>query len=314
VIAKSIAARYGVDLTHAPYIEPQRIRDATVDASIHTDNEYDNLEYANILEIHSRHYVPGEISVHGSTADIMRNYFLLPQFYRPDPAGDVRLDQVVAKKFTPAVPARFFNGELGADWNGHMRAQVDALDLPGLPAYARLDNIYLRVRMQFWQGRISSSTNRIHPSFTPWTNHQVLETILATRWQDKKRAMLSRNILKLTGLGLDAFPLDGPGTAGIGLAAEARGLAPTFAYYGGKAWQRYSPWKSAPPANPMQAWVSKEIARDASVLEPYLSGDVLGTIAREASGLPFQVMARLATVQAAVKSTRPARTMAASAF
>src|SRR5260370_28396130 len=51
------------------------------------------------------------------------------------------------------------------------------------------------MRMQFWQGRIGSSTNRFRSSFSPWTNRRVMETMLITKWKEKRHQMLSRLFL-----------------------------------------------------------------------------------------------------------------------
>ena len=77
-----------------------------------------------------------------------------------------------------------------------MRARIAEHDVPHLPAYVRLDIIYLRMRMQFWQGRIGSSTNRFRSSFSPWTNRRVLEAMLTTHWKERDHQMLSRLFLR----------------------------------------------------------------------------------------------------------------------
>ena len=77
-----------------------------------------------------------------------------------------------------------------------MRARIAMHDVSHLPAYVRLDIIYLRMRMQFWQGRIGSSTNRFRASFSPWTNRRVLEAMLTTNWKERDHQMLSRLFLR----------------------------------------------------------------------------------------------------------------------
>ncbi|MBW8886707.1 MAG: hypothetical protein JF616_03020 [Fibrobacteres bacterium] len=290
VLARRISERYGIDLKVARPLDTtdgEELRAILEQAVACCDGEYDALEYANILHIHTRYFSEGEASVHGSTADVARNYFLLPGFYRPTPEGALDLDALIAKKFSPFLdPARVFKSDLGRGWAAHMRDQIAAYDAPGLPAYARLDLVYLRVRMQYWQGRIASSTNRVHSSFTPWTRIDVLEAILSTRWQEKSGGMLSRTLLQRMHPGLDGFPMTGGNFPGIGAAAALRSLPSLAGFFAGKVAKRVSrsvhPPRPAQPLASLQSDVNAGIGRIENLLHP----DFIAALRRQGTDSP----------------------------
>ncbi len=68
-------------------------------------------------------------------------------------------------------------------------------DLSGATNTMQLDATYILMRMQCWQGRIASSTNRIWPALTAFLFRPVLETLLAVQARDRVGSGLVRRML-----------------------------------------------------------------------------------------------------------------------
>jgi hypothetical protein len=306
-IAAAIAARYG--LKHTRVDSGQRdaagIGPAAAEALAYTDGEYDLLEYTKTMDIHARDFAPGEISVHGSTADVMRNYFLHPSFYKGSPLGEVDFEGLIAKRFPAAIDTRrLLRGAHAFEWLPHMRERIGEYDLAGRPAFARLDNIYLRIRMQFWQGRISSATNRIHGSFTPWNSIDGLGAILAARWEDKRAHMLSRALLGRLHPGLASFPIAGGNVAGPGAWDAVRALPRTAMSLGRRV--RHKLVKPPPSRGAALdgAFLAKEVPARAGILSDLL--DPAAFSPGGSNGLDYsrndRVLARAYTLIAAMEA------------
>jgi hypothetical protein len=69
------------------------------------------------------------------------------------------------------------------------------LGMDKLPNTLQMDSAYILMRMQRWHGRIMSSTNRLWPCVSPFMFRRVLEVMLATRANDRRRSLLIRGIL-----------------------------------------------------------------------------------------------------------------------
>jgi hypothetical protein len=91
------------------------------------------------------------------------------------------------------------------------------------------------MRMQRWQGRIASSTNRIWPCLSPFMFRPVLETMLQARSSIRRRSLLVRLMLAKYQPRLAAYPLEHGNPA---LPATWKTLPkfwPLVPYYVGKA-------------------------------------------------------------------------------
>jgi len=71
-----------------------------------------------------------------------------------------------------------------------------------------MDQVYLTLRMQRWQGRIASSTNRIWPCLSPFMFRSILEIILAVPPRDRRRSLLIRRMLGRFSPLWASFPLE----------------------------------------------------------------------------------------------------------
>lgn len=298
-IAQRIADAYGIEhMRVAPLSGAFCAWARQIDAAFGcTDGEFDIVEYAHIHNVHRNHYLSDEWSVHGSTADLTRHYF----FYPIDHHGPLAIDRMIAKKFTPLVDTmRFFRPGVARDWTAHMREQFAVEDDPALPAQARVNLLYLRLRMQHWQGRIASSTNRIHSSFTPWTSIPVLDAILTLRWKEMKSRLLTRTLVNRIHPGLDAIPMAGGSRAGLGPAAVFRAIPGTVHYVGSKVLERAGFGRSA-AQRASRLWGLEQAVRDgADRLEDFLHPDLLDRMRRkEPLGLSDSVLGRVYTLMEA---------------
>jgi len=285
-VAAAIAARYG--FPHERIAPPAgRLEDwgEAIDAAFAcTDGEYDLLEYAHIWNVHRNHAAEDEVSVQGATADLTRHYY----FYPIDHHGDLPLARMIEKKFTPLIDTRtFLHPSIAMDWTGHMIARMAEVDYPGLPAQARVNNIYLRLRMQFWQGRIQSSTNRIHAAFTPWTSLPVLRAILTTRWDEMKHRRLTRHLVRDIYPGLDRIPMAGGTRAGVGLGAALRAIPGGTAFLAKKVLQRLDRLRRAPPRPPRLLGLRESVCARAEMLADVLHPEVVGSLARRGAEFPL---------------------------
>jgi hypothetical protein len=154
-------------------------------------------------------------------------------------------------------------------------------DLAGSTNTMQLDATYILMRMQCWQGRIASSTNRIWPALTMFLFRPVLETLLSVRARDRANSMLVRRILAENAPDWANFPLESGFPAAPMTAGNFWRFAPMVNYCGKKVAAkilRGSVWGTPGwmPAERMRMWGREDIRgllnpnemRVAGVLEP----------------------------------------------
>lgn len=210
MVSRALAQLVGLAHLH---LEPQgplsfeRIKKALP----YTDGEYDLIEYARVLEIHQMLAERFDISINGSFGEVARGYWwelLLPH------AGACRpLDaQQLARRRYAALPydASLFEPSTRLDLVSHLAAVIERTNtgLSHLPNTMQMDHAYLMLRMQRWQGRIASSTNRVWPGLAPFLLRSVLETMLQATVRSRRRSLLIRHMLVRLQPRLAAFPLE----------------------------------------------------------------------------------------------------------
>jgi hypothetical protein len=238
VLSSKLARRFGLKHTiihHPDQDDPGHAR-RLADSVLLTDLEYDIVEYSRIYNTQSQFDSLRQPSIHGSGGgDIARNIILRREFYNPTPDGRLVVEPLIAQRFRNLIPAALGRPDLPiANWIPHMRTLSAEHDVAHLPAYVRLDIIYLRMRMQFWQGRIGSSTNRFRSSFSPWTNRRVLEAMLTTHWKERDHQMLSRLFLRALHPDLSRVGVARGEPAGPSLWDVVRGMPARLRYFAGR--------------------------------------------------------------------------------
>ena len=163
-----------------------------------TDGEYDLVEYARILTIHSDLSREFDASCNGSFGEVARGFWWEVLWPNNRSRGQLDAMKVARARYaTSSFGAGLFAQSERVDMIAHL-AEVIRRTLgqtSGLPITSQMDEVYLWMRMQRWQGRIASSTNRIWPCLSPFLLRSVLEVMLETEARFRRRSLLIRAML-----------------------------------------------------------------------------------------------------------------------
>lgn len=202
-----------------------------------TDGEMNLIEYSRIHRIHEALRGFGEMSVNGSYGEVARGYWW--ELLRPS------IGNVEEPDFKRIVTRRYVlsdgNPELRTlDLVDHFVSMFREASHPvrHFPNTTQMDHFYLRFRMQRWQGRIASSTDRIWSCLSPMMFRKVLETMLQIDWKLRDRNILARRALARHSPALANASLEhGWPAAPIALGNFWR-FAPIVPYFARKALKR----------------------------------------------------------------------------
>lgn len=209
-ISRGLAELAGWPHLHVAGDEPvtyERLREAIV----YTDGEFDLVEYARILQIHRMLAQRFDISLNGSYGEIARGYWW--ELLYPKAGMHTKLEaRKLARLRFAATPhdASLFSPAHRLDMAAHFSDVIERTNA-GLFASRntlQMDHAYLRMRMQRWQGRIASCTNRLWPCLSPFMFRSVLETMIRTEPRGRRRSLLIRRMLGIYQPRLAAFPLE----------------------------------------------------------------------------------------------------------
>jgi len=183
---------------------------ASKDALRLCDGEQDVTQYASTIVPHRGSAGVYDASVNGSNGEVCKGYWweLLFPFTRWRSHFDAR--KIAAGRFVYAGEA---SGLLAAPYKESLVDSFAGIieranaGLEGYPNTAKLDNVYLTLRMQRWQGRIASSTMRIWPCVAPFTFRRPMELALSAPPFDRLRNRMSRRLVEHLDPRLAALPL-----------------------------------------------------------------------------------------------------------
>ena len=196
-ISKGVSQMMGWPHVHLG--REEQIRFAQVKRALpFTDGEFDLIEYAGILRVQQALSEGFDISINGSVGGLARALWwevLLPRI-----GARQKLDgQKVARLryVTGRYDASLFPPESRLDLVAHVGGVADRLTagLTELPNTLQLDHTSFAMRIQRWQGRIASGTNRLWPCLSPFLLRSVLEPVLQTDAHLRQRSMLVRRML-----------------------------------------------------------------------------------------------------------------------
>jgi len=245
IVARRLAQALGLRLLHEPPEPGAAARgsfDRVIDAAALADGMIDAAEYAFIASVHEPHAREYDCSVNGSGGEVLRDYWWTQRHL--DPAAPIDVD-VAARRFTAlALPPPFLQPAPIPDLHGHFAEVVaDSLaSTAGRPATARLDHLYLDVRMQCWQGAIASATNRIWPAISPLLARGAVAEALAVEPRRRLGARLFRELFRRFPHAIRDVPLEsGFPPRGFGLLSAwcaVPGIAAAPGRFARRAWRR----------------------------------------------------------------------------
>jgi asparagine synthetase B (glutamine-hydrolysing) len=212
VAAQRIAREFHLTHHHNPRVPPteEEWENHVSEALALCDGEYDATLYAPVFATHTRLAKNFDASINGSNGEVAKGYWwelLVPHTGKPGhfDAAMVARRRFVADGECSGLLAAKFDEDLGELFAGIIRRASAGLET--YPNTALMDNVYLRLRMQRWQGRIASATSRIWPCVSPFCFRGPMEAALAAppsvRWNNR----MSRRLLELQNPKLAALPL-----------------------------------------------------------------------------------------------------------
>jgi len=176
-----------------------------------TDGEADALEYASVMEVQERLSTSGDATVNGSSGELCRGYWWdLLRLSPPSGRGAFDARTVAAGRFAFDGFGEAILSEPGAGTLvEHFAGVVERADGPfrGLSDGARLDNIYLAMRMQRWHGRMASATGRIWPCVAPFMFKGTVSAALSAPPEMRRGNRMAPRLIEHLNPKLAALPL-----------------------------------------------------------------------------------------------------------
>jgi len=240
IVSRGLADMFGLPHVHyPPSTAPITLEDLEAALQL-TDGECDLIEYVNVARIHRDLSQRYQVSINGSFGEIARGYWWELLFPRIGARSKLDSYKLATRRYALGSCSALFQPKYRLNLAGQMQSVIDRT-LSGLetcPNTFQMDIAYLRMRMQRWQGRIASSTDRIWPCLSPFMFRTVLETMLQTRFAVRERSLLVRLMLAKYQPRLATYPLEHGNPA---LPATWKTLPkfwPLVPYYTGKVAQK----------------------------------------------------------------------------
>ncbi len=209
IVSRGLARKLGLEHQHRECNEAISF-DHLRAALCLCDGEYDIVEYAMIGRLHQELSRKFQVSINGSYGEIARGYWwelLVPHTGARQPLNSRK---VAERRYALASSDDLFREQFRINLLDHMTSVVDrsVAGMAGFPNTFQMDIAYLRMRMQRWQGRIASSTNKIWPCLSPFMFRSVLETMLLTSFAGRQRSLVVRKMLAQYQPEIAEFPLE----------------------------------------------------------------------------------------------------------
>ncbi len=271
--ADVIVSRGLAELLHLPHLHVNPTASVSFervkDALSFTDGEYDLVEYARILDIHVKLSNSFNISINGSFGELARGYWWELLFPNAGERHELDAEMLARRRFAACqFDATLFPANIRLNLVAHLSDVIKRTNtgLSNLPNTLQMDHAYLAMRMQRWQGRLASSTNRLWPCLSPFLFRSVLETMLQTATRLRRRSGLIRYMLADFQPRLAEFPLEhGYPAAPVRWKNVAR-FWPLPLYYGKKVvsrlFSKIGKKRSAVPESlppRLQLWAEDEV-------------------------------------------------------
>ena len=210
VAANRIARELGLDHRHHAIPSNADLWNRFKTAIVLCDGEYSALEYAGTLSHHSTLAGNFDASVNGSNGEVCKGYWWELLFPRTGARLPLDARMIASKRFVyDAWGAGLLEGGSEAALLEAFSGVISRANrqLSGYPNTAQMDNLYLTLRMQRWQGRIASATSRIWPCVSPFMFRQPMEAALSAPPRVRVRNRMTRRLIEHLNPKLAALPL-----------------------------------------------------------------------------------------------------------
>jgi glutamine amidotransferase-like protein/asparagine synthase len=143
-----------------------------------TEGGFDPIAYAPIGRLHSAHAKRYDLNLNGYGGELLRNVWWNGSHLHKARKDIVR--ERVQRFVRGAVAYPIVRPEFRFDLVRHFEGVVERClyRISGESAYAKLEHLYLRLRMQCWLGSMTSATNQIWPAASPLMQRASLKAIL----------------------------------------------------------------------------------------------------------------------------------------
>ena len=202
-----------------------------------TDGEYNVIEYAGIAGIHQKLSKQFDMSINGSFGEVARGYWWELLFPRIGAHRHLDERMVAMRRYAAqSCDLSLIPEEYRLNPADHFTNVIERTNagLSHFPNTFQMDHAYLMMRMQRWQGRIASSTNRIWPCLSPFMFRSVLETMLQTFSLLRWRSLLIRKMLAKFSPRLAGRPLEHGFPAQPATLKNFYRFSPLIPYFTGK--------------------------------------------------------------------------------
>jgi hypothetical protein len=240
VLSRQLAQIAGLPHRHNRTHQSRTLKEVA-EALSFTDGEYDLVEYARILEVHRSLMHDFDISINGSFGELARGYWWELLFPKAGVYSRLNAKKVGRLRFAGTTEeSRLFSPGVLLDLESHFAGIIERTNtgLFEAPNTLQMDHAYLAMRMQRWQGRIASSTNRIWPCLSPFMFRSVLETMLAIQVRLRRRGLVVRQMLAEFRPVWAVVPLEHGYPAMPATWKSLHKFLPVLEHYGGKAWSK----------------------------------------------------------------------------
>ena len=270
-----------------------------------TDGEADAFEYARIMRLHQSFAAEFDVSINGSNGEICKGYWWELLFPRTGWRRHLDERLLAARRFAVG-PARdvldhAFDESLVDQFAGTIR-RANAT-LAGARNTAQMDNIYLTLRMQRWQGRIASSTMRIWPCVSPFMWRLPMEAALSAPIAERVHSRMSRRLIEHFDPRLASLPLAQGYPALPVRPANLHRFLPMAAEFGGSLIRHASArlgFERAPAAESGFYPTAHQVLNSSSVTAPLYRKEVWNTL----SAQPEPLLRRMCTLELVAQALR----------
>lgn len=201
LVANAIARKLGLQHRHieapvATNYPEHELRKAL----LLTDAEYDILEYVKVMRIHERLSQEFDASINGSGGEIIRDEWwqVFTRFLTPPQPWDAQ--RLAARRFaTDAWGETMLAATPSDSLTEHFAKLIEkTVSHLGKEAHTNrlVDEVYLYMRMQRWQGRLASATHGIWPNYSPLLMQRPIQLALLCPIEMRSNGLMPRLLLE----------------------------------------------------------------------------------------------------------------------